>query len=210
MRSLKGEGTISVETPSLAQSGSFALTLRKPDSVLLNLRGPFGIRLGIALLTRQGFLFYNSIKNQLISGSTNNKNLSRIFRVNLSFDDILNLFTGGIFFADDLHTPDETRVEEEQFVLFYRSGEGGRQYWIDPPSLLIRKIQFLDRDGKLTFEQSFSNFQTFDGVVLPSTIRVVQPKERQMVALVYSELSVNTDPIQFTLNIPSNAERIRW
>lgn len=210
MHSLKGEGRITVENPNLAQSGSFALLLRKPDSILVNIQGPFGFKVGSALLTRQGFLFYNSLQNQLISGSTSSANLNRILRVNIGFDDVLNLFTGGIFLADDLHDPDESRIEEEQFVLSYKVPEGRRKYWIDPTSLMIRKIQYLDAQGKLTLEQSFSNFQTVEGVTIPFQIKVIQPRERQLVALSYSDVSVNTEPMQFTFSYPSNAERVRW
>jgi len=62
IQSMKGEGRISVETPEIGQSGSFILTLQKPDSILINLRGPFGIKVGTALVTRTGFLFYNSLR----------------------------------------------------------------------------------------------------------------------------------------------------
>ncbi|MGB2867912.1 MAG: DUF4292 domain-containing protein [Bacteroidota bacterium] len=210
MHSLKGEGRISVENPSIAQSASFALVLRKPDSILLNIEGPFGLKVGAALLTRQEFLFYNSLQNQLVSGSTNAANLSRILRINIAFDDVFNLFTGGIFLPDDMRAPDETRVEDDQFVLLYRLTSGTRQYWIDPVSLMIRKIQSLDASGKLTLEQTFSDFQTVDGVTVPFRIRVLQPRERQRVALSYSDIAVNANPLQFPFSYPDNAQRVRW
>lgn len=210
MHSLRGEGRISVENPALAQTASFELVLRKPDSILVNIEGPFGLKVGSALLTRQEFLFYNSLQNQLVSGSTNAVNLRRILRVNLAFDDVFNLFTGGIFLSDDLHAADETRVEDDQFVLLYRLEDGSRQYWIDPVSLMIRKIQSLDATGKLTLEQSFSDFQTVDSVTVPLRIRVLQPKERQRVALSYFDIAVNANPLQFPFSFPDNAQRVRW
>jgi outer membrane lipoprotein-sorting protein len=210
IQSLKGEGTISVETPQIAQSGSFALTLQKPDSVLLVLRGPFGIKVGTALVTRTGFLFYNSLENKLITGSSNVENLSRILHIQLTFDDLLNLFAGGTFLEDDQRTPDETIIAENQFVFSYASSSITRKYWIDPETFYIRKIQFLDRSGKLTLEQLFSSFEEIDGMTIPYTIRVTQPKSRQMLSLTYSDILVNTDHLQFSFTIPPNAERIRW
>lgn len=210
MRSARGEGTISVETPTMAQSGSFVLILRKPDSLLINLRGPFGIKVGSALLTRKDFWFYNSLQNRVFTGETNPKNLFRVLHVNLSFDDLLNLFTGGVFQAGDLGTPNETGVEDDHYIYFYRDSSGTHKYFIDPQSLLITKIQNLDDSGKLLFEQRFLNFQTIDSTLVPLNIRIVQPRDRRMVSVVYSDLELNQDNLQFTFSYPQNAERVQW
>lgn len=210
IQSIKGEGRISVETPETANSGFFILTLKKPDSILINLQGPFGIKVGSVLVTRTGFQFYNSLENKLIIGSSNIENLDRIFHIQMSFDDLLNIFAGGTFLKDDLHSPDETHIEDDQYVFVYTSHNSSRRYWIDPTTLFIQKIQFLDRSGKLTLEQTFNDFEYVDGIAIPYTIRVAQPKARQMLALVYSDILLNTTQLQFTFTIPPNAERIHW
>jgi outer membrane lipoprotein-sorting protein len=210
MQTVKGEGTISVETATMAQSGSFALTLRKPDSLLVNLRGPFGIKIGSALLTRKDFWFYSSLENRVFTGETSPQNLSRVLRVNLSFDDLLNLFTGGVFQQTDFGTPDQTGVEDEQFILLYKSEDGTHKYYIDPQILLITKIQNLDDQGKLLFEQRFVNFQNVDSTLIPFNIRILQPKERRLVSVVYSDLEVNKQDLEFTFSYPRNAEQVHW
>ena len=111
VHSLTGSGTITVETPEIAQSGSFELFLHKPDSVLVKIEGPFGISVGSALITRDGFMFYNSLQNQLITGPVTSANLSRIFRVKLTFDELMALFTGGSFLASDDALPDTVVVK---------------------------------------------------------------------------------------------------
>jgi outer membrane lipoprotein-sorting protein len=210
IHSMKGEGRISIETPDIAQSGSFTLKLQKPDSVLIELQGPFGIKVGSALVTRTEFLFYNSLENQLITGFSSTENLSRIFHVQISFDELLNLFSGGDFFDSDLHAPDAIRTDDGQFVFIYSLGTSSRQYWINPNTMYIQKIQFLDRSGKLAFEQVFSNFENSDGFAIPHNISIKQPKTQQMLALKYYDIAVNTDTLRFTFTIPHNAERIHW
>ncbi len=210
IHSMSGQGRISVETPEIAQSGSFILTLRKPDSVLINLQGPFGIKVGSALVTRTEFLFYNSLENKLITGLSNAENLNRILHVQLSFDDLLNLFAGGTFLESDLHAPDEIHIENDQYVLVFTSPETNRRYWIDPATLYIQKVQVLDQSGKLTLEQTFSDFEDINGFAMPYTIRVIQPKARQRLTFTYSEIQVNTKKLSFTFTIPPNAERIHW
>jgi outer membrane lipoprotein-sorting protein len=210
IRSMKGEGRISIETPEIAQSGSFVLTLQKPDSVLINLQGPFGIKVGSALVTRKEFLFYNSLENELISGTSSAENLNRILHIKLNFDELLNLFAGGTFIEDDLRSPDETRIEDEQVVFIYSSQNSFRWYWIDPATFSIKKIQFLDYKGKLTLEQSFSNFEDVDGLAMPHNIRITQPAAKQMLNLKYSDMLVNPEKLNFTFTIPQSAERIHW
>jgi len=210
VRSLKAEGRISVENPTTAQSGSFELVLHKPDSLLVRLQGPFGIKVGSALLTRDSLFYYNSFQNKLISGSTTRENLSRILKFNASFDDLLSLFTGGIFLPDDLRAADESRYESGQFVLVYHADGGLRQYWIDPSNSLIAKIDILDGEGKLVLEQTFERFNDVDGVSIPSVIRFIQPRERQLVFLTYSSCALNSESSPIMLAVPPSAERVRW
>jgi outer membrane lipoprotein-sorting protein len=210
MHTAMGEGTISVETPALAQSGSFRLTLKKPDSLLVNLQGPFGIKIGSALLTRTNFLFYNSLENRLYSGETTSRNLLRILRVNIGFDDLMNLFTGGVFLKEDVGQPNATGVEDDQFTLLYRNGSETHKYYIDPLTLLITRTEALDDQGKLEFEQRFLNFQTVDSALVPFNIRLIQPKERRMISVVYSNLTLNAQDAAFKFSYPQNAKRVTW
>jgi outer membrane lipoprotein-sorting protein len=210
VRSMTGSGTISVETPEMAQSGSFELFLRKPDSVLVKIEGPFGISVGSALITRDEFVFYNSLQNQLITGPVTSANLNRIFRVKLTFDELMTLFTGGSFLASDDASPDTVVVEENQYVLMYRNTDGTRRYWLDPASLLITRIQHLDQKGKLFFEERYEKFRTIGDASLPRFIRVTQHTSQRMIGVIFSSLDINTGGSPLELDIPKNAERIRW
>jgi outer membrane lipoprotein-sorting protein len=210
VQSLNGSGTISVETPEMAQSGSFELTLHKPDSILVSIQGPFGIHVGAALLTRTGFVFYNSMQNQLITGSVNAANMRRIFRVNLTFDELLSLFTGGSFFEGDDNSPDSVVVEDNQFVFSYGNSAGGRRYWIDPATLLIARIQHTDAQGKLVLEERFEKFRDVGDASLPRQIRLTEHVARRVVAVAFSTLAINTSGVPLVLDVPTNAERVRW
>lgn len=210
IRSLQSEGRIALETPEMAQSGSFRLLLQKPDSLLLNFQGPFGIKVGTVLLTRTGFQFYNSFENKLISGPSNPENLRRILHLNLSFDDMLNLFAGGVFMAGDNGIPDNVEVDDDCIVLTYAQSTGKRIYWIDPEMQAIEKVQVIGTDKSLVLEQTFSDFQTMGQMVVPTMLRIVRPKERQVVSLRYSDVILNTAPLNLTFSVPRNAERVRW
>jgi outer membrane lipoprotein-sorting protein len=210
VRSLKGSGYITVESPEIAQTGSFELMLRKPDSVLVKFEGPFGLDVGAALLTRSEFFFYNSLQNRLISGSMSRSNLGRILRVDVTFEELLNLLTGGTFFSEDQDAPESFSMEDDQFVLTYTHNGGSRRYWVDPSSLLIGKIEHFDRQGKPIFEQHFRNFRSVEGTSLPYHVRVLQLRERRAIALSFSSILINANELRFSLDVPKNAQRVRW
>jgi outer membrane lipoprotein-sorting protein len=209
IHSMNGEGKFTIETPELAQTATFSLNLQKPDSVMLRIEGPFGIEVGAAIVTRNEFTFYNSLQNKVFSGPTNAENLNRVLRFNVTFEDLVQLFSGGAFFQDDATNDGEISLDDDHFLLTYSQGNANRKYWIDPSSLLITKVQHTDGDGKLVFEQRFGQHRPVGGAFIPHFLQLTQPKERRRVSIVYSELELNTPAPQFTLNIPGNAERIR-
>ncbi len=210
IRTMKSDGQIYIQSPDISQNGSFTLALKKPDSLLITIRGPFGIKIGSVLVTRLEFLFYNSLENKLISGSTNVENLEKILRIRLNFDDLLNLFGGGSFLRDDFHTAGDIQIEKNSYVLSYNTNNSIRRYWFDPDLMLIQKIQILDNKGKLIVEQEFINYEEIDGVMIPHLIRIIQPDQRRMLSVSYSYVRVNIKNNQFTFTVPQNAERIRW
>jgi len=210
VRSLSGTGTISVETPEIAQSGSFELQLHKPDSVLVNVEGPFGLNVGSVLLTRSSFIFYNSIQNQVVSGPVTANNLRRIFKMDVTFDELMTLFTGGSFFREDDRDPESIGEEGNQVVLVYRSEYGQRRYVVDPASLLIARIQHLDAKGKLFLEERFDRFRAVGEVSLPRYIRLTQHTARRALSVSFSALEVNPGRAPLVLDVPANAERIHW
>ena len=204
---LLGSGTISVETPQMAQSGSFELTLRKPDSVQVKIEGPFGIDVGSALITRERFFFYYSFRNRVIEGPTSPENLSRVFQMPLEFDDVLNLFTGGIFLSEDNGTPTSFEIENDEFVMTYERYTGSRKYWLDPKTMQITKVQFFDGTGKLALEELFGTFRTEGGVTIPNYVRVTMIRERRRISISYSDLAINPPALKFSFEIPGDASR---
>lgn len=209
IQTLSGSGNISVESREMAGSGSFEIALRKPDSLLLKFEGPFGLEVGTALVTRKEFLLYNSLQNQLITGETNSANLSRYLRMNVSFDDLLNLFAGSAFFSEDEKEADTFTTEDNQYVLTYTQANRTRKYWIDPTTLLILKVQHWDSHGTLVAEQGYSNYRTVSGATFPSSIRFTMNAEQRALSIHYGKIDVNTNALTFLLGIPENAKRLR-
>lgn len=210
IQSMKCEGTISIETQNSTQNGSFTLFLQKPDSILVNIEGPFGIKIGSALITRQNFLFYNSIENKLIVGSSSTENLSRIMHVELCFDDLMNLFVGGALPGDDYLKKEFLKSEDGKLIFWDHSSKFTRKYFIDPHNLTIRKIQSIDSVDRKIVEQTFSDFNQIGELTIPYTIRITRPQNRERLSLFYSNVIINSKQIRLTINYPETAEKLHW
>jgi hypothetical protein len=192
----------------MAQGGSFTLALRRPDSLYLRIEGPFGIKVGSALVTRDSMRFYSALENRLYIGSSDVSNLRRILRFEITYDDLMNMISGGSFLRTDQGEPDSTVIEEDLTGYCYDSAEGTRRYFVDE-NRNLRRIQFFNDQQQMTLDQSFSDHQTTDGIVIPFTIRLIRPQERQLFSLRFYSLQVN-QPALFPFRSPPNAEVIRW
>ena len=210
IRSLEGSGRISIETSEMAQSGSFTVVLARPDSVLLRIEGPFGIKVGAALLTRDSLRFYSALENRLFLGPATPHNLQRVLRFEVTFDDLLDLLCGGAFLPIDRRAPDSLSIDEDQFVLTYQTGGQQRRYWVDGTSLLLRRLVVQVPGDRPILDQSFSEYRTADGLETPFLLRTIRPSERQMLSLRYRDLTINPPRVAFSFSVPTNAQQIRW
>jgi outer membrane lipoprotein-sorting protein len=208
LASLSADGTIRIETPSFSQSGEFQLALRKPDSVQITVEGPFGIRVAQALITRERFQAYSALENKLYVATTNPENLRKALRLDLEFDDILALFTGGRVLEADRRTPDAAGSDGGDAFFLFNDGDRSRRYVVDPSSLAIRKIQVLDRQGTMTFEQTFSDLISAGDLTIPKTARATLPQRRQIITLRYDGLRPNPTDLRFSFSPPGNARRV--
>src|SRR5438552_3424073 len=89
VKTLKGGGSITVESREASQNGSFDVDLKKPDSVLVELHGPFGLHVGTLSLSRDQFIFYNRMENNAVVGKPDGETLHSMFHLNMQFDELL-------------------------------------------------------------------------------------------------------------------------
>jgi hypothetical protein len=208
LQSLSADGTIRIETPSLSQSGDFQLALRKPDTLQITVEGPFGIRVAQAMITRRSFQAYSALENKLYVAATTPENLHKALKIDLAFDDILALFTGGRVFEADRRTPDAAGADGGDAFFLFKDGDRSRRYVVDPSTLALRKIQVLDRYGTMTFEQAFSDQIAMGDITLPKTARATLPQRRQVITLRYDAFRPNPGDLRFSFSPPGNARRV--
>jgi len=213
IKNFDGNGTINVSTPAMDNSATFRVILQKPDSIYLTIMGPFGIELAQALVTKEKFIFYDALQNTAYKGSINSKVLQSIFRINLSFDDLLDAFVGSVNLTQNLYTPpDNYVVEDDKYVLTYL--DSARQnktvYKVDVRQLGITDYQLFNNDGAEELEGKYSKFELLENVAVPYKIQIQNFTDDQKINIDYKKISVNKKDIHIDFKVPEDATIIKW
>jgi hypothetical protein len=205
---MEGSGKLMIDAPEVRESASFSLYLRKPDTVMIRVEGPFGIEVGSALLTSTSFTLYNSLRHQVLTGPSSAENLSRVLRMKITFDDVVELFTGAAPVSDADIAGQRVSIENQEYTFTTPGESGTRQYWIDPTTLLVTRLVQFGAGGNLMLEQRLGGYKTVNGVSVPSTVRFTQHAERRMLTITYSSLALNNDARPLRLRFPESAARV--
>ena len=209
-RSMEAEGSVAVETPTFSNSGSIELHVKKPDSMFVKIEGPFGIDVANMLLTQEKFFIYNSLQNQVISGTTSKQAIGSLLHLDIDFLDILNLFGGVVSLDREAALPSEYSIDENQYLLLFRTSGETSRYWIDPKTFSITRIEMQDSVGQPVREVSFSDFRATSTMWFPYRMKVSDFRGGKSITLVYSNARVNIQNVTFPFAFPENAEQIDW
>ena len=207
IKTIQGKGTITVESSEKSNSGSFFVDLKKPDSLRMELHGPFGIRVGTLMLSREQFLFYNWMENTAVVGKPDGKTLNSLFRLKMQFDQILNAFTGEIQKEDDRDTLDGFTVENNLYIIRYHFGKVKKEYRIDGDAFIVTDYRITDENGETVITAHASEIEDFEDIPSPKFLRIIFQKERRSVTVAYDDLLFNEN-VTCSFNVPKQAEII--
>jgi len=206
LRSLSGSGSLAFESPSMSGSAFFTLALRKPDSLLIQLEGPFGIDVGTLLLTRDRFVLYNSLENTVRTGPPDPAVFRSVLPVDLTLEQVMEAFSG--VFAIQGSPADVRRyeVDGDRFRLVLGCGDGECTYWVDPASAMVTSYRQADRDGRVLVEAAAGALEEDGAVYAPRRIRISLPVSGRRVSVAYSRMIINDPAPPFVFTIPPGAE----
>jgi outer membrane lipoprotein-sorting protein len=186
-----GSGSITIETPESANNARFNVKIKKPDSLLIELTGPFGISVGTLMLSRQSYIFYNSLENRVQRGSAGINSLKPIVNLDFSFDDVINLFTGSYLYSSIDFSKANFETYENKFSLKEYNLPSIKEVSIDKKSNNPFQYSELDKDGKLKLDAQAKRYDDVDGISMPYWIRVILAKEHKGVTIAYDEINLN-------------------
>lgn len=207
LSTLTGHGTLSFESPQVAGTASFASSMRRPDSLLVTLEGPFGIDVGTLFLSRGRYVVYNNLENRVITGVPTTGAIRAVIPFDMTYEQIVNAFAG-VFAFPDLARQGILAVDEEQFRLSFTDGSSRFDYWIDPAFLLVTRFQQRNLDDDILIDASCSSLMEEDDATAPKRIVMRFPRENRRLSISYSSLSLNAEDPTFVFFIPQSAVTI--
>jgi outer membrane lipoprotein-sorting protein len=213
IRNFEGSGTIHIKSNKFNDNASFNVVLMKPDSIYLTIMGPFGIELAQALVTKEKFIFYDALQNTAYTGESNDQILRDIFKIDLSFNDLIDAFIGSVNLTEKLYKqPTEYNVDYDKYVITYVDSltQESTQYKVDIRELGITNFEIKDPNGDLALEGKYSQFGLLDNVAVPYHIEVTNKKENQVVSIDYKSMHANQNDIYIDFKLPEDATVIKW
>jgi outer membrane lipoprotein-sorting protein len=202
---LRGDGSITIESPERSNNGGFDLNLRKPDSVRVELSGPFGIKVGTLMLAREHFIFYNALDNKAFIGEPDGETLGAMFNLTMRFDEILKAFTGELGDAAATDSLERFAVEEGQYVAVYRGAGKRKEYRVDGDTFVVTSYRVTGADGAPEITALASDVDLAGGTAMPHLVRVIFPAERRSITITYDDIKVN-EPVDCAYELPEQAQ----
>jgi hypothetical protein len=205
VRALVGFGTVTFESPEFGGTAAFELSLRKPDSLLVLLEGPFGIDLGTLFLSRERYLAYNSQENLVVTGVPHGSTIRTIIPFDLTFDEVVNAFSGTFEIRLQEQNVRTYTVDDGMFLLVVECGSHTCSYWIDNAFLQVSRYEVHDDGGAMILQASLSSFAEEGDACVPKRITLWFPGEDRQIAVQYSGLTINPGALSFAYTVPPDA-----
>lgn len=213
IKNFEGVGVFEIESEQFNNSANFQVVMQKPDSIYFSVLGPFGIELAQALVTKNNYIFYDAIQNVAYEGEVNDDILKNIFKINLSFSDLLDAFVGSVNLTSNLYKqPDNYSVEGEQYVLTYinKDEELKSVYKVDIRQLGITEYSLTSFDKSIDLEGKYSKFELIENVAIPFNIEILNKVLNQEVKITYKNIYANSKGLTVKFELPDDAEIIEW
>ncbi len=212
VKTFEGSGVIRVESKQFTGSANFEVALKKPDSIKISIYGPFGIDLAHGLVSKTDFQFYDVMRNRLYIGSNDKSVLKDLFKVDLSFNDLMDAFSGSVNLTDKLlNEPDEYAQNEDAYILSYFDKRFNQTstYNIKKDDLALTRFEVIDVNDNIVLKSLYDDIKLFDGVPIPYEVAVDYRKNSQKLFLEYRKMEVNNDVNKLSLVLPKDVEIIK-
>lgn len=213
IKNFEGIGVFEIESEQFNNSANFQIIMQKPDSIYFSVLGPFGIELAQALVTKDNYIFYDALQNTAYRGGVNDDILKNIFKVNLSFSDLLDAFLGSVNLTPNLYKqPSNYSVEGEQYVLTYTDQENELTsvYKVDIRQLGITDYNLKSNDDLINLQGKYSKFELIENVAIPFNIEIMNKVQNQKVKITYKNILANVKSLSVKFELPGDAEIIEW
>lgn len=203
-------GDVKVKTAKIDESGSIEIHLKKKDDVWFDLTGTLGVRGAMAHFNRKNFVFFNSLADEVIMGSSTIINIGTLTKIRCTFDDLINAFSGTVRIVKG--KSDVLSLDEQggQYIVSLKRGTITRKYWVDKNNYSVYKYAYFGAAGSILIQFEFSSFSSIGESNYAKKIEVRRPSKGEYFSIALDNVSLNQNNISFTVDYPSDVVIKRW
>ncbi len=213
IKTFEGTGTIHIKSEKFTGKTSFKISIKKPDSIKISIYGPFGIDIAHGLFSKNKFMFYDVLKNRVITGQNSKDVLKKMFKIDLSFEELIDAFAGAVNLTEKLRTePTDYEVLDDIYNLTYVNKKENKKniYRITKDDLKITEYRVLSLSGKELLSGDYSKFKKYEDVPIPLSLLIRNKSKRQSIKINYKKIKVNENLKTLKINLPSDVKIIKW
>lgn len=209
IQTVVAEGSITIDSPEMFNSGSIEFGITKPDSAFIKINGPFGISIARVKINKQDFVYYNVQENYVIKGSSNPINLGAILSIKINYEDMIHGMSASLKIvpreSDEIIFNERSLLYEIQLI----STDGmKKKYFIDKETANLIKYTS-DYLGEV-IDVEYTEYSRSNGINFPGKIFINNKQKSQNVIIELSDKVLNSDYPFFRLNYPQSARIIQW
>ena len=196
--------TITVRGPE--QGGTFQASIheRRGDSLHASVSLGIGLAGAQVLATPDSFFLYDLLRKRVQVGPLS---AVKAYVPHLwPRDDWLENLLGLMSPAEDV--PWTVETDESQSHYYLRDPSNRTLFVINPSLWRVVRYEETDEADRLVERRVFSEFESFDGMVLPSRLMFQRPGESTRASVHYRSLTPNPGESSFSFDVPKDFKRI--
>jgi len=207
-RSMLAHAEISVESPTINFTAMSKIVLKKNDSLLIQIKAPFGIGAASIFIDKTKFLVYNSFENSLYFGDPQKINLKQFFPIDIKFENIFQVFSG--IHLLDYSENDSLAIDNNQYLVVLTDRDKIQKYWIDPEKFVVTEFQLTGLKNEKLVSLEYKQFEKTNKMFLPKLIQITQSSRKTRLTILYSDRKINCplDEKDFKFKVPDQVTRI--
>lgn len=213
IKTFEGTGVLSIKSKKFTGKTSFKISIKKPDSIKISIYGPFGIDIAHGLFLKDKFIFYDVFRTRVITGKNSKDVLKKMFKINLSFEELIDAFAGAVNLTEKLRTePTDYKLTDDTYVLTYTDTLLDKKtiYRITKENLKITEYQVASLNDKELLLGEYSKFKTYEGVPIPLTLLIRNRSKHESIRIAYKKVTVNKSIKSLKIKLPTDVTEIKW
>lgn len=197
-------GTIDINFDSISFSASFELFLKHPDSLRIDISGPFGIELGNAIITQNSYLLYSKFENLVTEGKIEMDKLPIQLPSSINME---NLF---LFFSGKRTIPQNAILQTDKttdsvIVLKSIMNEIISEFTIDRNNMRLLLIKH-NKESKVVLTEKY--YYGNEISEYPTSVILTPLNEKRSLTISFESVKYNVSLPRLEFDIDKSAERI--